>query len=388
MRKIYFIIAGIITILILVLVWVYLLIYGTPKPVEKFFTDFSLTGNTISTGFAEVAETSTQPQVDVQKDRLRQLTVKPVIGFKEVSIGDERLLYYSEAGTGHIYTINLATGEEKRVSNSTVVNASQAEFNNNGTFAVIRSGYTLTNNVQLLTINGDTINNSSLPIRMIDYTWNSQNKLYYTDFSDNGLVAHTLDPNTLSSQDIFTVPFPSATVIWSNTTTTPHYVFSKTSSKLMGYLYSISNTRIRRLPIAGVGLTVLANKKYIVSTKQVNNQPVTNILNLNTGKSVLSSIIAEPKKCTLSDSDTNIMYCGNEQSKYGSDFPDDWYRGEKTFSDRIWSIDLARGSATQIENPENTIGRTFDVTNMSINIAGGVLYFMNKNDNTLWMYEI
>jgi hypothetical protein len=82
------------------------------------------------------------------------------------------------------------------------------------------------------------------------------------------------------------------------------------------------------------------------------------------------------------------MYCGYELTDYSYNYPDDWYRGTRSFNDRIWQLNLTTGSASQLVSPEKETGRQIDITNMNTGLDGKMLYFTNKNDNTLWLYEI
>ena len=73
---------------------------------------------------------------------------------------------------------------------------------------------------------------------------------------------------------------------------------------------------------------------------------------------------------------------------FSADYPNDWYQGDVSFSDNLWKIDLKNHSANQMVVPEQVAGRAVDITNLGIGNDGKMLYFINKNDNTLWLYEI
>jgi hypothetical protein len=89
------------------------------------------------------------------------------------------------------------------------------------------------------------------------------------------------------------------------------------------------------------------------------------------------------------DANSATLYCGYDLgSSYTYEFPDNWFRGDVAFNDRIWKIDLAKLTATQIVNPLAVAGQEIDIINMSINTIGTQLYFLNKHDNSLWTYEI
>ena len=394
MKKTYLIIGGVSAVLLLLAIWVYLLIYGTPKPVEQFFTDFSFSGTADNTIPIAEIPIETAPQVDTTTAQLRQLTTRPVIGMGEYidTTIEPKIAFirYAEAGTGHVYSINITTGEETRLSNTTIPGASRAMFSPSGKYVAITAGYTNQPTVTIVTIGNtlETNTSNTLTQKIVDFSFSDSNELLYTEYSSSGQTGRVLNLETSAYRTIFTIPFQSATVIWSQNISTPHYTYPKTSSKLPGYLYQLSDNNLKRLPVTGAGLSALANNEYLVSTRLVNNTPLSRSLNPKTGTGVALPIIADPDKCALSAINTEKMYCGNDQVEYGFEFPDDWHKGLRAFNDRLYEIDLKRGSATQLISPEATLGRTIDVIHMTISATGEMLYFVNKNDNTLWMYEI
>ena len=72
------------------------------------------------------------------------------------------------------------------------------------------------------------------------------------------------------------------------------------------------------------------------------------------------------------------------QNNIGVDMPDVWYRGEVELTDNIWQIDLMSQTATVLSNPLLETGRALDVYKVIVGRAGDV-YFVNKNDQTLWL---
>ena len=144
-----------------------------------------------------------------------------------------------------------------------------------------------------------------------------------------------------------------------------------------------------RLPIEGKGLTAKGKGNLIFSTTLKTTANASQLYNKVTSQSNDLVIIAEPNKCSFSNSAKDIVYCGYQlNDKYDNNFPDNWYMGTKSFNDRIWSINLNDYSATQLISPEKETGRQIDIIDMTNSSDGQVLYFRNKNDNTLWMYEI
>lgn len=392
MKKTFLIIGGISIIGILFIIWLYLLLYGTPKPVADVFTNFNLFGNTSApVGELPQLELPNEEIVDVTTDKLRQLTVRPIIGFRQYSAASTspRRILYAESGTGHIYQINLETGEEIRLSNTTVPNAEGAAFSPRLGYVAIRSGYQNQNEVVLVELNeSGTGVATTLTSRLSDFSFSVDNELMYTELTSSGTNGLSLNPKTKALRTIFSLPFQSATMVWSRDGITPHYVYPKASSKLFGYLYAIKNGVLVRQPAAGLGLMGSANPDYISYTTVPGQEPLSFIYNLKTDTTETSPITTEPTKCAFGTRTAARLYCGSAITAYGYNFPDDWYKGTRTFSDRIWQLNLKDKTARQLIDPLDIVGRELDITGMQVSADEKMLYFVNKNDSTLWTYEI
>lgn len=391
MKNTYLIIGGGTAVVLLLAIWAYLLVYGTPKPVENFFTDFSFGGSTTEEPLAPFIPVDPETQVDVASTPLRQLTIKPVIGFKEVpSInGGERLMLYAEAGTGHVFSINLTTGMETRLSNITIPNAQKAQFNTNGTLVAIRSGYGNQNSIELLTLAGEnSATQETLLPKMIDFKFNDENKILYSEYSSTGILGREYDSSTGVSRTLFSVPFQNASIAWSLNASTPHYVYPKPTAKLTGFLYRISNGVVMREPASGGGLTALANDAYYIHTITTARGPASFVTNRTTGVTSALSQIIQPEKCVFSSQNSDIIYCGYQDANLNYEFPDNWYKGLVSFADTLWEINVEKRIATRLVDTQKETGRELDTIGMDMSTQSKVLYFINKNDNTLWMYEI
>ena len=394
MKRSTFIIIGIFIIVLLLAFWVYSLIYGTPQKGSDVFANFGLFGNS-STTVSEVPITNDpapEPMVDVTTPaKLRQLTVRPVIGFREfqATTTEPKFITYAEAGTGYIYTINLTTGEETRISNITIPVAEKAEFSPNGKFVAIRSGYSKKNEVVLVNLSDlSNIKSDVLPSEMNDFIFSPNDELEFTVVTTSGTVGRIMNPQTRAVRDVFNIPFQSAAIIWSPENNIPNYVYPKASSRLNGFLYEIKGGTIVRMPVDGLGLTAEASADYVIFNRLVDLKQESFFYNTKTGEINNSPTILLPDKCVFASRDGSKLYCGYEITDYTYTFPDDWYKGTRVFSDRIWEVDLNRQSATQVISPPIAVGRELDITNMSIGLDDTMLYFINKNDNTLWTYEI
>ncbi len=385
------IVIGFIIIIILVTIWVYLLFFGTPKDPDEVFSNFNLGGEeTGGTTTSPIVEPE-PPVVNMERPRLRQLTTRPVIGFIETQVATSAPIYirYVETGTGHIYNINLTSGEEERISNTTVAEASLATFSPDGTTVAIRPrNDRRANELTVGTIENGELKSAVIKEQVYDFALTSSSTLLFTTRDSSGLIGQNYNLATKKQTPLFAIPFFDATISWGTSSSDTHVVYPKTTHLLEGYLYTFTNGTMERLPAAGYGLSAQNSPKYITYTRTSNYVPATTIYNKATGSREESQIILLPEKCGVDIKDSRFLWCGYEAVERAFEFPDNWYRGEISFSDSLWRIDLGLNSAEFIVDPKELTGREIDVVMMTTGKSGTALYFINKNDNTLWMYEL
>lgn len=388
MKSIYLYLVGGLIIVGLIAFWVYSFLYGNPANSNLSFTDFGIFGNR-DEEVPSVTETPvTAPVVNVATAPLRQLTTRPVIGARtwQSSTTSPIMMRYAEAGTGHIFEIDLVSGAEKRISNVSVPTASEAVFSPNGEYVAIRSGYTNTNEVILITLRDGNGTSRVLPHQPVSLAFSNQNELLFSEVSGTNTEGKSYNLTTAETKRIFTIPFTAVTMIWSSATNTPHYAYPKASSKLMGYLYQIEGGEVRRLPIQGYGLTATANARYIAFTYLNETQVESYAYDTRDGSFTKSPITTLSDKCIFDTTNENKMYCGYDLATQFTAFPDNWYQGEVSFDDRIWEVVPGR-AASQQNYPLQSVGRSVDMNDLAISPDGKYVSFINKNDRTLWLFD-
>ena len=394
MKKQIFIIAGAIIVLVLILVWAYLLVFGTPKTTEDIYTDLGLRGeeDTSIVPPTPVEITPEVPLVQVTGEKLRQLTTKAIVGFREIETppGSDRMVYYVEKGTGHVYSINLKTGIEVRLSGTTIAQASEAEIATTGSFIVIASLGGNTKNKSMYVGELNAAENSLdeiLTEEVYDFALaDTSNELLYTVPNEQSLMAYAYNITTDTKKTIFTVPFREATIRFGHTSTSSHYIYPKTSYALSGFLYEAKGSTLTRLPVDGFGFSAIANKDVILYTAHDGVKPASYIYNRSSKATEKLQTVLLPEKCDLAEVGTELV-CGSESITLPYEFPDEWYKGKLHFKDIIWSVTASSMTSTMLVDTFET-AREIDVATLEVNYDKTGVYFINKNDNTLWMYEI
>lgn len=392
MNKKLLIIISVVIVLILILVWAYLLFFGTPKSMDSIFTEFGKQGNEdTSIVIPSENETREESAINSERPKLRQLTTKPVAGFREVISEStaQPILYYVEAGTGHVYSINIDSGEEVRISGTTIPQAYEAAISAKGDFVAITEVSNAKDKLLILGSLSATTSSFTEKFNEIvqDFSFGDSDELLYSVEEAQGIAAYSYNLNTSVKKNIFTLPYHEATIQWGTKAKGTHYAFPKTSFALEGFLYEINNGKINRLPIDGFGFSALANKEIVLFTAVTKEKPTSFIYNRSTGMKKALNTVVMPEKCSISETGV-IFYCAHEPIDVPYQFPDDWYKGVLSFKDSLWEMNEAEFTSTKLVDTLTESGREIDGINLSTGTNTKALYFINKNDSTLWMYAL
>jgi hypothetical protein len=390
-RPIFFIVSGVLVVVLLA-AWVYVLFFSTPGTSndDDLFADFPFGGS--DTGvIAEPITTEEEPTIDLtSQEALRQLTLDPVVGFQEVrtSSTSNPALYYVTAGTGHVFTINLTSGEEKRISGTTIAQASHSAITPNGQYVLTQSGEGSGSEFFISPLNTGAGN---APIELIqekivDFKATTENTFLYSVKVGNGLEVREYVPGNTVVETLFVVPFQEASIVWGDNASSTHYVYPKTSTRLEGYLYEVGrDTEFRRLVPGGFGFSATANSRYVVFSNQNSSQYTSYVYNNNNNTVKLLPINAIPQKCSYGSE--IMIICATNDTEFNGMTPDEWHSGEVSYADNFIAINLQTNETRFLLNSFEKSGRVIDVVNMSDGGQNTAAYFQNKNDKTLWLYD-
>ncbi len=392
MKQQVFIIIGAVIVLLLVAVWAYLLFFGTPETADDVFAELGLSGSEDTFVVPPPIVVEETPTVNMERSKLRQLTTKPVIGFKEIATATNTVpsLYYAEMGTGHIFSINLGSGEEVRISGTTVPKASHAEISSDGTVVAIASPTNSKNlNLSLGVLSTSTPTDmtlTSFTAQVSDFALTSDGELLFAEQGEANTVASVFDLDSLKERVLFTIPYRETRIEWGEESGDSHYAYPKASYALEGFLYEARGGSLTRLPVDGFGFTAKANENLIVYTALVNQIPTTYLYNRDTKQEQALNSYTLPEKCLLPETGLTII-CAQEAVVAPYESPDTWYQGAISFKDTLYAIYAEDFAAELLADTFTETKREIDAIKLEVGESGGALYFINKNDNTLWMYE-
>ena len=377
-----FYIIGIVLIVILAAVWLFLL-FADEDTKNDVYNRFGISGSPEEGIFEEVID-AIIPDV-FQKQYLRQLTTRRVVGYTEVAQASSTLVYFVEGGTGHVYTIDpMIEGSENRISNVTIPVATKAVVSRDGGHIAIRSGNQEESGVTVLTRSGDSIDSFTVDEPVRDFTITTNNDVLYTVIGGSGLSGKSLDLETKTTKTIFEIPFIEATIVWGAGPDDSHYVFPKSSRYLEGYLYEVKGGAFRRLPVSGFGLLATGASDLVVYSTLESDEYITRLLNVETTFAQTLPFTFIPEKCTFGFA---FLYCGISYNPSDYGFPDNWYRGETSFADDLWKLSPQTLELDLVVNTLDESGRELDMLNLVAGTNDALLYFVNKNDYSLWVYE-
>jgi hypothetical protein len=200
----------------------------------------------------------------------------------------------------------------------------------------------------------------------------------------SAVIAYAYDLEKRTETTLFNIPFREATIVWGKTVGSTHYVYPRTSSQLEGYLYTVKGGVLGRAPASGYGLSATGNDAYALFTVRSGEGYLTRTYETKTGGTTDLGFSFLPEKCALIN---DGALCGLSSATYDNDSPDNWYSGEVSYSDTLWYLDLETKESFFVLDMEATSGRPLDVINPQIAKDTSAAFFINKTDQSLWVYE-
>lgn len=383
---------GITTIMIMLLAWGYLLLFGTPGGVNDVFTDLGLQdGPTPIPVQTDLPPTTNLAPVTT---KLVQLSTKAVIGFvyteateaSTSTVTKPARLRYAERGTGHVYEIDFSTNTETRVSGTTVAKAVAAIFNDEGEVAVMVAEDTDGTSATLQVFGAISNESTPLPDNTDNFRFISTDKLRYTVVENNETVAYELDWRKGTTTSLWRVPLTDINVEW---TDRGALIINKPAPWQKSGVYSIENGTLTRLvkPEYTLSAKTEPSGRFVIYSYLDTELGVSinQTLDRESSTTATSSLKVIPEKCTFASPD---FWCASSFEATGAnrDVLNRWYRGEFTASDLLWQ-GRADGSAVYEDDLSGLAGFDIDVTYLTAT-EDDQLFFINKTNNTLWVYKI
>jgi hypothetical protein len=314
---------------------------------------------------------------------LRQLTTRPVAGAVQSSVNE---ITYVEQGTGHIYSINLIDGKETLKSGTTIQQASEALFSKDASYVAITTYSNFGNQtfVYPLTLSqGSSTSGFELPFGAENVAFGkATGTLMYTEKGVTGSIGYSYNIKKGLSTEVFRIALADVRVLWGE----PTYVYTLPTATQSGQLYKLSGNNLVFTTTGGNGLVGFRYNDGVVVTRMIDGARAVTA-RTHAGIEVAQTLPFIPEKCTTIPSEAGVVYCAVPTNMSSSVFPDDWYKGVVSYSDILWSMNIENGEATGMSDFLTESGREIDVAQIGTIGTGAKIWLINKNDNSLWLFE-
>ena len=362
------------------------------------------TGNASSTN-AGGASTSASTTLTSTIATLRLLSTTPVGGYGASTTPKTTVVRWVDRGRGNVYEASYDSSTVTTISNTVVPRIYDSSWNKNLTAfigSMFQEGDTAWSAVYSQLIPQATTTDSQvtpfalrgkkLPSTVIGYAVSpKKDKLFMLTQEDGSGVGYVSNLDGSGVTRIFTTPLTQINVAWPSDSIIA--VTTKGSALYSGYLYFVNpktGTWTKILgPAAGLSTAVSHDGKYVLwsATGQSSNI-ITGIYSVAKKTSIDAGVATLADKCAWGNSFTSVIYCAVPSSLASATYPDDWYRGTVANADKIWQIDAASGNVKLVSSLIDQSDRVIDGFNLDLDSKDAYLFFMNKNDLSLWSLDL
>ncbi len=329
--------------------------------------------------------------------RLVQISAGPIVPGEvlvdskaSASSSAEVSVNYIERQSGNVYSYLVRAGMLTRTSNRTIPGIQAAAWLPDASLAFVRylSGTDFsTINSYALPANGS--GGFFLPQDISDIAVSSTSVLTLASGA-NGSVAALLHTDGTHSSEIFTTPLSELSVSFAGKN--QYLAYTKPSAVLPGVAYLVDskgNFSSIAGPLPGLIAKASPSGKWVLVSYSNNGVMQMELVNVATRESIPLPVATIADKCVWTADDSTI-YCGIPMNpRSGLNYPDDWYQGAVSFSDRIWKIQVSgRYAQLVLDFSKENNNASLDAESLAIDPLGTTLVFINKNDGSLWSYSL
>lgn len=293
---------------------------------------------------------------------------------------------YVERVTGNVYAYDSALATLTRLTNRTLPGIERASFSQDGGTVVL----------QFLDPETDTIQSYALPVAndaggyLLEQNLSQafvagSSTLITASPSSSGIIVTSAKLDGTNAKTLFSSVLSAITVLPS---TKEYFAYTKPASSVDGYGFTVSGNTFTRVlgPLRGLTLLPSPSGKSVIYSALSGNALKGNVMDVATHTVTPLPLAIAPEKCVWTASETAV-YCAVPRS-IGGIWPDAWYQGRISLSDRIWKIDLASRTASLVVDPDQVAQVQVDAVSLTIDPQSDLLVFTNRNDGSLWAYDL
>ena len=403
--------------------WWYFVVRGTGKTIPQAVSEISfplvgkITGRSTGDGTGYNIPNPSGDNSDAAantpapKQQLEQLVPTPVAGFTVFNVqktlpvatgaapdaggfSSNNFVRYVDRASGYVYEIKNG-GTATQITNIYIPNIYEAFFGAQGSKAFLRflrddqkTIATFAVPIPEANLDGSRtqLAGSFLPDNISSFAVSPDTNLLaqLAPNATGGTVLTVSDTNNKSRKDIMNNNFHDWLISW--TAQDRVSVQTKPAGTVEGYFYTIlqSDVRLKKVisNIPGLTASISPQGTYVLYSHSTAQGFLTKIYTISGGNATTLAIAALPEKCIWTN-DQDVI-CATDQDLPAGVYPDSWYAGLAHFSDRIIRISPGSGLMTVLYDGS----QEFDATNLVLDEANNQLYFINKNDASLWRLNL
>jgi hypothetical protein len=342
---------------------------------------------------------------------LSKLDTRPIGDLLTVGRSTSTILFFERA-TGHLFQIP-PDGSPFRISNTTMPKVVLAWGGVQGstTNFIIR-----TNNNQLETKFASLTNNSATsssslflgteeevggmpqtltikptPTNAFDFAISPlENQVAHLEHSAQGTNLIISDWSGSKREKVASLPLIQTVLDWPASTTIAIGTKANYASDGLLYFYNLKTKKLEKIMggVKGLSVKVSPDARYVLYSGSSNNTLFAALYDRRTGKIDRLPFKTLAEKCVWANK-SDIVYCGAPTNTPSGNYPDAWYQGLISLADNLWELEIETKKATILFNPElNNLGETIDATRLILDESDQQLYFVNKNDFSLWRLSL
>jgi hypothetical protein len=379
MRQQLIITIGILLVLIALGTWVYLFIYGAPKGTQEVFTNLGFLSPQTEESASSTPAAEDSANLAISGTKLEQLSTRSIAGAVFTSSDTIR---YAERGTGYIYDIDLTSGLEKQVSLTTFAQTSEAVFSDDGTSVALIRYQDDGALIQAGTIDASasSLTSETLPRNAHDVDFADAGHIRFAVSDETSTTGYVYDLAAQTAEKLFTVPLRQVGILWEGP-----YVYTLPSADATGYIYAVKDGGLEAIPVTGTDLTAFVIDGKLVISMAENGHYGSLIYDPKTGSIRRQAVSMIGEKCSRYVGN-DMLWCASPLSPDGT-MLEKWYKGTYRSHDFFWNVDLSGATAEVSDDLTALSGRELDITHTYSNGTGDALIFIDKNDQSLWIYR-
>lgn len=325
-------------------------------------------------------------------------------GSEKTTPTKETIFRYIERGTGHLFEATEKNITQSRLSNVTIPKIQEAFFDGSGSNVVLR--YLGDDSETIETFIGGLVeatttneNNNVIKITKLEGGYLDQNidnltvlgnEINYLKKTDTGSDIFGITFNNTSPRKLFSLSTSQWLLQRPNKSTLT--ITTKADSRVPGFMFSydLNTGRLYQILEDIAGLTTLTSPdgKYVLVSQSRGSD--LNLLVFNTETKQFKRVGLEtlPEKCVWSKVESDVFYCGAPDFLLRTNYPESWYQGLVSFDDSIWKINIEDNLYDNILPAYQETNQSFDIEKLMVSDNDEYLFFINKNDLTLWSFDL